>query len=48
MNSVLTTDEMYEQQRLSTLDLKYRRLPLGHDHVMREEVRIRERVGEIV
>ncbi|XP_012936658.1 paladin [Aplysia californica] len=37
MSSVLTPDELYEQQKLSTLDLHYRRLPLHFDHTLREE-----------
>ena len=39
IHSVLTPDEMYEQQKLSTLDLHYRRLPLNNDHTLKEEVR---------
>ncbi|GFR60006.1 paladin-like [Elysia marginata] len=35
--SIFTPEELYEQQRLSTLDLHYRRLPLHYDHGLREK-----------
>ncbi|XP_059140967.1 paladin-like isoform X2 [Physella acuta] len=37
LTSIFTPEELYEQQRLSTLDLHYRRLPLEYDHGLHEE-----------
>ncbi|CAL1539551.1 unnamed protein product [Lymnaea stagnalis] len=35
--SIFTPEELYEQQRLSTLDMHYRRLPLQYDHGLHEQ-----------
>ncbi|CAG5127468.1 unnamed protein product, partial [Candidula unifasciata] len=35
--SVFTPEELYDQQRLSTLDLHYTRLPLQYDHGLHEQ-----------
>ncbi|XP_055877580.1 paladin-like isoform X2 [Biomphalaria glabrata] len=37
VTSVFTPEELYEQQRLSTLDMHYRRLPLQYDHCLNEQ-----------